>query len=206
MNNDSQAGHKGTTASCSLQQSKARRRDRMRAVGASLHPWGLTGCRDASERGGTTGRSVTPSPGPHWSSCHRINDTRQAFSEAIHRRTAVHFTAGTSGLRRSLRQTRAHGYRAVVMPMLPTAPSATGSAVDPVAVAVVDDALKLRASHPAAPTLDILDLVLRGRRSGLIDFGEVLPVNPFGLLAVEAFDRGMPVSDWIGSTGTLTFA
>ena len=26
----------------------------------------------------------------------------------------------------------------------------------------------------------------------------ISPVSPFGLLVVEAFDRGMPVSDWIG--------
>ncbi|MBE0548410.1 MAG: hypothetical protein IH627_12335 [Rubrivivax sp.] len=62
----------------------------------------------------------------------------------------------------------------------------------------MDDALKLRASHPAAPSLDILDLVLQSRRARPIRFGAVSPVSPFGLLVVEAFDRGMPVSDWIG--------
>ena len=93
---------------------------------------------------------------------------------------------------------RGHGYSAVAMPPHPATPPDAAHAVDPVAAAVIDDALKLRASHPAAPTLDILDLVLQGRRARPIDFGEVSPVSPFGLLVVEAFDRGMPVSDWIG--------
>lgn len=71
-------------------------------------------------------------------------------------------------------------------------------AVDLVMATVIDDALKLRASHPAAPTLDILDVVLQGRRAPPIDFGEISPVSPFGLLVVEEFNRGMPASDWIG--------
>ena len=58
--------------------------------------------------------------------------------------------------------------------------------------------MKLRASHTAVPPLDILDLVLQGRRARPINFGDVSPVSVFGLLVVEAFDRGMPVSDWIG--------
>ena len=44
----------------------------------------------------------------------------------------------------------------------------------------------------------ILDLVLQGRRTRPLSFGTISPVSPFGLLVVEAFDRGMPVSDWIG--------
>lgn len=40
--------------------------------------------------------------------------------------------------------------------------------------------------------------MLRGRRGRPINFGDVAPVSPVGLLVVEAFDRGMPVSDWIG--------
>ena len=73
--------------------------------------------------------------------------------------------------------------------MHPAIPPATGCATDPVAVAVVDDAWKLQASHPAAPTLDILNLVLQGQRARPIHFGDVSPVNPFGLLLVEAFDQ-----------------
>ena len=84
------------------------------------------------------------------------------------------------------------------MPKKPTDPVVPSRDVDPVAAAVIDDALKVRASHPAVPTLDVLDLVLQGRRARPIDFGEVSPVSPFGLLVVETFDRGMPVSDWIG--------
>ena len=59
-------------------QLEAQRRDRVRTVGASLHPWGLTGCRYASERGEPTGRSATPSPRPLRTACHPINDTREA--------------------------------------------------------------------------------------------------------------------------------
>ena len=84
------------------------------------------------------------------------------------------------------------------MPKHPAAPVGLSRDVDPVAAAVVDDALKVRASHPAAPTMDILALVLQGRRTRPLTFGEISPVSPFGLLVVETFDRGMPVSDWIG--------
>jgi hypothetical protein len=78
------------------------------------------------------------------------------------------------------------------------APLVPSRDVDPFAAAVIDDALKVRASHPAVPTMDILDLVLQGRRTRPLNFGAISPVSPFGLLVVEAFDRGMPVSDWIG--------
>ena len=84
------------------------------------------------------------------------------------------------------------------MPNKPAAPVVPSRDVDPVAAAVIDDALKVRASHPAVPTMDILDLVLQGRRTRPLNFGAVSPVSPFNLLVVEAFDRGMPVSDWIG--------
>ena len=59
-------------------QLEAQRRDRVRPVGASLHPWGLSGCRYASERGEPTGRSATPSPRTHRPAHHAINDTREA--------------------------------------------------------------------------------------------------------------------------------
>jgi hypothetical protein len=84
------------------------------------------------------------------------------------------------------------------MPNKPAAPVVPSRDVDPVAAAVIDDALKVRVSHPAVPTMDILDLVLQGRRARPLNFGAISPVSPFGLLVVEAFDRGMPVSDWIG--------
>lgn len=78
MNSGSQAGQKGTTASRNSKQSNAKRRGRVRTVGASLHPWCLTGCRYASERGRTTGGSATPSPEAHRTCCHPINDRREA--------------------------------------------------------------------------------------------------------------------------------
>ena len=84
------------------------------------------------------------------------------------------------------------------MPNKSAAPVVPSRDVDPVAAAVIDDALKVRLSHPAVPTMDILDLVLQGRRTRPLNFGAISPVSPFGLLVVEAFDRGMPVSDWIG--------
>ena len=59
-------------------QLEAQRRDRVRTVGASLHPWGVTGCRYASERGEPTGRSATPSHRTHRPAHHPINDTREA--------------------------------------------------------------------------------------------------------------------------------
>ena len=62
----------------------------------------------------------------------------------------------------------------------------------------MDKAVKLRASHAAPQPLDIVDLVLRSRRARPNNFGEILPVLAFGLLVVEALDRGMPLSAWIG--------
>ena len=84
------------------------------------------------------------------------------------------------------------------MPKNPALPVGPAFDADPIAAAVIEDALKIRASHPAAPTVDILSLVLQGRQTRPLNFGKVSPVSPFGLLVVEAFDRGMPVSDWIG--------
>lgn len=48
------------------------------------------------------------------------------------------------------------------------------------------------------PTPDILDLVLQGRRSRPINFGDITAVSPFDPLVVEASDRSMPVSDVTG--------
>jgi hypothetical protein len=84
------------------------------------------------------------------------------------------------------------------MPATTASPSAAVRVADPIAGAIIGESLKLRASHPAAPALDVLDLVLLGRRARPIDFGELSPVSPFGLLVVEAFDRGMLVCDWLG--------
>ena len=97
-----------------------------------------------------------------------------------------------------MRRPCAGGYSATVMHADPACPPGAVCIVDPFAAVVIDESLKLRASHPAAPPLDVLDLVLRGRRGRPINFGDVAPVSPLGVLVVEAFDRGMPVSDWIG--------
>ncbi len=66
----------------------------------------------------------------------------------------------------------------------------------------MDDALKLRASHSAVSPLGIVDLVLslpqQRQRARSLNFGDISAVSAFGLLVVEAFDRGMPVSFRIG--------
>lgn len=53
-------------------------------------------------------------------------------------------------------------------------------------------ALTLRASHPLAPALDVLDVVFKGRLLPLMP----LPPEPFALLVAEAFDQGMHCDDW----------
>ena len=64
-------------------------------VGESLHPWGMTGCRYASERDGPDGRSsrsTTPSRRTHSPSSHPVNDTREAsrLSDLPPHRGALH--------------------------------------------------------------------------------------------------------------------
>ena len=164
----------------------------MRTVGASLHPWGLTGCRYASERGEPTGRSATPSRRTHWPAYHPINDTREASQlsdPSPHRgapqcRVVGAASAVAPGTRPWVKCCR-HAQQA----SRPVVPSRD---VDPVAAAVIEAALKVRASHLAVPTMDILDLVLQGRRTRPLNFGAIWPASPFGLLVVEAFDRGTP--------------
>ena len=68
-------GH-GRKPQLEAQQSEVQRPGEDR--GRSLHPWGLTGSRYASERGEPTGRSATPSPRTHRPGYHPINDTREA--------------------------------------------------------------------------------------------------------------------------------
>lgn len=67
--------------------------------------------------------------------------------------------------------------------------------------AIVDEALALRASHPHAPAVDILDLAIKGRDAWLEDFFEhMVPPSPFALLVAEAVDdfspRAMAVAHW----------
>jgi hypothetical protein len=55
----------------------------------------------------------------------------------------------------------------------------------------------LASSHPHAPPLDVLDVVLRGHTGSLAGFGPALaPGEPFGQVVVAAFDRGMSPADW----------
>jgi hypothetical protein len=53
-------------------------------------------------------------------------------------------------------------------------------------------ALALRASHPNAPALDVLDVVFAGGPLPPMP----LPPEPFALLVAEAFDLGMHHHDW----------
>jgi len=61
-------------------------------VGAAFN-LGLTGCRYASERGGTTGRSSIPSNRPHRPAHHPISDTREALQLSDTTPLAAHFKA-----------------------------------------------------------------------------------------------------------------
>lgn len=64
-------------------------------------------------------------------------------------------------------------------------------------MAIVSAALALRSSHPAAPALDVLDLVMRGRRAVPADFGvDGLPPGPFALLVADALDTAMTAGEW----------
>jgi len=58
-------------------------------------------------------------------------------------------------------------------------------------------AVALRRSHPHAPALDVLDIVMKRRSGRLADFGDTIePATPFGDLIAEAFDKGMAPEDW----------
>jgi len=70
------------------------------------------------------------------------------------------------------------------------------------ALAIVNEALALRVSHPHAPAADVLDLVMRGRKVWLEDFFDhMVPPAPFALLVAEAVDDCMTAADWRGLTG-----
>jgi hypothetical protein len=76
------------------------------------------------------------------------------------------------------------------------------------ALAVVSDTAALRRSHPRAPALDALDLVMQGRAGQALNFLEVCaphgslaaPATEFGQAVAAAFDRGMIPEDWIRLT------
>ena len=67
------------------------------------------------------------------------------------------------------------------------------------ALAVVNEALALRASHPHAPALDVLDLAMEGREAWLEDFfAHMVPPSPFALLVAEAVGDVMTAAEWVG--------
>lgn len=68
---------------------------------------------------------------------------------------------------------------------------------DATAASITAAAVQLRATHPQASARDVLDLVMQGRAGQQIDFGDMSPVSPFGVIVLEAFDRATQVSDWI---------
>jgi hypothetical protein len=73
---------------------------------------------------------------------------------------------------------------------------------DPIARAIVDECLALRASHGHASAADVLDLVMQGRQHRLLDFGEhMLPPAPFALLVAEAMGDHMSAAEWEAFTG-----
>ena len=64
------------------------------------------------------------------------------------------------------------------------------------ALKLAAEVLTVRRSHPHAPALDVLDLVIKGGRR-LPEIDDIAPPpSPFALVVAEAFDRGMTVDDW----------
>lgn len=66
---------------------------------------------------------------------------------------------------------------------------------------IATDAAALRRSHPHAPALDALDLVMQGADGLAIAAGLVHPRGPLGQLLAEAFDTAMTPADWHDWTG-----
>lgn len=68
--------------------------------------------------------------------------------------------------------------------------------------AIAGTAAALRKTHPTAPALDVLDLVMRGAGSGLALSADLLhPREPLGQILAESFDNGMAPEDWFNWTG-----
>ena len=62
---------------------------------------------------------------------------------------------------------------------------------------IAQAASSLRTTHPKAPAIDVLDLVMQGRSGSLADFGDALhPCAPLGQVVAEVFDWGMAPGDW----------
>jgi hypothetical protein len=68
---------------------------------------------------------------------------------------------------------------------------------------VVDIALALRKSHPCAPAIDILDLVMRGRANLWLEdlFEHMVPPAPFALFVAQALGDASPSAEWLALTG-----
>lgn len=74
---------------------------------------------------------------------------------------------------------------------------------DPLATAIVNEAVALQKAHPDLPALQVLDLAMRGRRGTAPDFGAssstgddnlLDPQGPFGALLAAAFDEQITFS------------
>ncbi len=59
-------------------------------------------------------------------------------------------------------------------------------------------AVALTHSHPNAPALDVLDVVLSGHAGASVDPSAawLQPAAPFGQVLAAAFDRAMSPTDW----------
>lgn len=85
---------------------------------------------------------------------------------------------------------------------------------NPEALAVVQAAAGLSRTHPHAPLLDVLDLVMKGRIDQVLDFVDPATVNgslaapgaPFGRLLAAAFDEAMTPNEWAALTATTAEA
>ena len=81
---------------------------------------------------------------------------------------------------------------------------------NPDAKIVVASAVNLTRTHPQAPALDVLDLVMTGRTDQILDFkgptasnGSLAdPGSPFGSLLAAAFDEAMTPNEWAAFTGS----
>jgi hypothetical protein len=77
------------------------------------------------------------------------------------------------------------------------------------ALAVVQTAVNLSRTHRHAPTLDVLDVVMKGRIDQVLDFTDpaapngslAAPGSPFGQLLAAAFDEAMTPNEWKTFTG-----
>lgn len=76
------------------------------------------------------------------------------------------------------------------------------------AFALIGAAVSLRHSHTSAPAIDVLDLVMKGRKGHTFDFTEVGvrhgsladPASDFGQIVAAALDQGMTAAEWVAFT------